>query len=112
MQLFGIPQSILESRYIDVDYDESPIENDGVKYVDLSGNDVIVVESTHEVDDVNGEEMINKFHALSYNELRKLCKCMGVESKGNKGALMERVMNAQLNVELPAEFCHLKDWYM
>jgi len=54
------------------------------------------------------------FHALSAAALRDLAKAVGVSTKGNKAALVERITTSPLPlgmVELPAPFAHLTPWF-
>lgn len=54
---------------------------------------------------------IQTFQVLSLKQLRVLCKHLGVPTTGNKSALIERSMSAQLTSPLPAEFTFLSGWY-
>lgn len=54
------------------------------------------------------------FHALSAAALRDLAKAVGVSTKGNKAALVERITTSPLPLgmaELPAPFAHLTPWF-
>lgn len=54
------------------------------------------------------------FHALSAAALRDLAKAVGVSTKGNKAALVERITTSPLPLgmaELPAPFVHLTPWF-
>lgn len=67
-------------------------------------------DNEEEVTDVDAVT-VESFQVLSLKQLRALCKHLGVPGTGNKTALIDRAMSAQLKTALPSEFAFLSSWY-
>lgn len=132
--LFGVPATILEGPGIDPweaafpdvtpsgsvtpggpedDIPEDPVTPGGPD--DIPEDPVMPgdVEGESPGDPVTSVDLA-AFHALSAAALRDLAKAVGVSTKGNKAALVERITTSPLPLgmsELPAPFAHLTPWF-
>jgi hypothetical protein len=120
--LFGVPATILEGPGIDP-WEAAPLpetpEHETSTLEDVTpggpGDETPIPEDvTGAGDETPSGVDLAAFHALSAAALRDLAKALGVSTKGNKAAMVERITTSPLPLgmaELPAPFAHLTAWF-
>jgi len=118
--LFGVPATILEGPGIDP-WEAAPLpetpEHEAVTpsdSVNFIPEDVTPGGPGDETPIPEAGVDLAAFHALSAAALRDLAKALGVSTKGNKAAMVERITTSPLPLgmaELPAPFAHLTAWF-